>query len=66
MSVLDRTGVLMSLIQVIQMGIKRHFRAAHFTEPTLSGTGNWAQFSVTVLGKQFRVTVQDGGTGAGG
>lgn len=57
MSSINKTAALLSLIQVIQVGVKRHFRAARFSEPAIKGSGLEAGFNVTVLGLSYRVTI---------
>lgn len=55
---LDRAAVLLNLHQVIQAGIKRHFKAASFSRIEVSGTGRYVTFEVTVLGLKFQVSVK--------
>lgn len=57
MSIINQTAALLTLVQVIQAGIKRHFRAARFGAPLLRGSGIEAGFNVTALGLEYRVTV---------
>lgn len=50
--------VLLSLIQVLQHGIKRHFKAATFGDHILNPELKECRIGVRLLGLNFEVTVQ--------
>ena len=52
-----KTAVQLSLVQVVMLGIKRHFRAARCGEPRMGRTS--AHFEVTVLGITYRITIRE-------
>ena len=55
---IDKAAVLLSLQQVIQMGIKRHFKSARFDRLEMSGSGRGATFQVVVLGMRFSISLK--------
>jgi hypothetical protein len=52
------SAVLLSLQQVLQAGILRHFKAARFSPPNVDLVPKQISFEVTVLGEQFQVIVR--------
>lgn len=50
---------LLTVIQTIQAGLKRHFKAARFDREHIAGSGVKAEFDVQVIGKYYRITVQE-------
>lgn len=55
---LNKPAVLLSLSQVIQAGVKRHFRAARFERHATAGSGNYLGFQIIVLGLRFDVRIK--------
>lgn len=50
--------VLLSLSQVVQAGIKKHFKAARFRSLQTEGTGRYLSFLLCVLGHDFQITIK--------
>lgn len=54
----NKVAILLSLMQAIQMGIKRHLNQAEIHAPKLDGTDLHATFTVMALGHQWEITIR--------
>ncbi len=54
---LNQAALLLTLCEVVQAGIKRHFRAAVFGEPTTMPALGHASFKFRVLSQPFEITI---------